>query len=221
MRFEHRIRQERALAVHGDVTDSFEGVDGLVLGRVPAGCFQPVGHALRTFDQELLPLLGLVRRRTRGWESRSAGSDPLDGPERDCEQQPADFVQFDRLRSGMELVLSSKGQGWQRHAVAQFRSIGKRECCGPETRRGRIRNPGLQGRTDADRTKSRPGNLDGAGPASPDINKPNNAGIGRDMSIVGSAATADSPGESPARILPASGSTRLAASSASATNGPT
>src|SRR5262249_50549553 len=111
------VRQERALARYGDVTDPVECLDRCVPGCVPAGCFQPIGHALRAFDQELWPHLGLVRRGPETGEAGGLEAIALNGLERDGQQQPTDLVEFTQIEIRHGAVLSSKGPEWQWHAM--------------------------------------------------------------------------------------------------------
>src|ERR1700677_3978795 len=58
MRLQHRVGQERLLAHHSNVADPFESLNRRVLSGVPAGRFEPVGHALSALDEKLWSVLG-------------------------------------------------------------------------------------------------------------------------------------------------------------------
>ncbi len=98
MRFKHRVRQKRIPARDGDMTDSIEWRDRLVLGGVPASGFQPVGHALGAFDQKMVSILRSVGRRAKAREAGRLKAVPLNRLEGDGQEQPADLVEFTEIK---------------------------------------------------------------------------------------------------------------------------
>lgn len=103
MGFEHRVSEEFPFPLDRDVADSFQACDRFVFGRVPANGLKSIGHALRTFDKQVLTVASLISGRSEAGKTGSLKPISLNRPELYREQNSIRVIETYEIKHAVSL----------------------------------------------------------------------------------------------------------------------